>query len=129
MEINVIPDWVLAKCRVPEHLRVHAGFWLSAVMIVLVVPLLRYVPHVCLVKALLGIPCPGCGITTALRAMANPAGIAVAGVFLFQLLARPIALLSLRSVRVVSSVSAGLSNVALAALFVTWGLRIFRIIS
>lgn len=137
MEINIIPDWVLSKLRIPEQLRVHVALWLSSAIILAGVPIVKYVPHICLFRTLVGIPCPGCGVTTALKYLAggdlshawraNPAGLAVGAVLLLQLVARPLAIVKRETGPTITWISGGLANFAVASLFAVWILRVFLI--
>ena len=78
--------------------------FLSAIALLALIPLLRFVPHLCLMKTLLHVPCPGCGITTGLRSLialnipaawrANPASLIIFVGLAVQLCLRPLALLS-----------------------------------
>jgi len=134
MEIDVCPRWILAKLRVPEQNQHHAAILISTLLVLLLVPFIPHVPHFCLMKRTLGIVCPGCGISHSLMAAfrfnaamawrANPAGIGVAAVFSFQLIARPIAIAAPRTAQVVSLVSRGASNVTMILLFLVWICRV-----
>src|SRR6476646_4390702 len=127
MEINFCPHWILVKLRVPERIQNHFAILISTLVILLVVPIVPHVPHFCLMKKLLGIPCPGCGISHSIMAafrldmakawLANPAGIGVAMLFSFQILARPLAIALPRAAGVVSSISRYGSNLSVILLF------------
>jgi hypothetical protein len=79
-------------------------------------------------KKLLGIPCPGCGISHSMMAafrldlgkawFANPAGIGVALLFSFQIVARPFAIALPRVAGFVSSISRYGSNLSVILLLV-----------
>lgn len=134
MEINICPDWVLVKLGVPLRARVHFAILLSTLAGWAVAPFLMQVPHICLMKALLGLPCPGCGVLHALAAVrrghwaagvqANPGGVGLALLFGFQISARPVAILSARADRFVSCVSRHGSHAVLALLLAVWLLRL-----
>lgn len=134
MEINVCPAWILNKLRVPDEFQVHVAMFVSALSAIAVVPLLRFVPHFCLVQKLFGVPCPGCGILHSVSALlrmdvvgawrANPAGFGVVAVLGFQLFARPAAILFGRTREVISTVSSRLANAALVWLFMIWIVRL-----
>ena len=134
MEIDVCPRWILTRFRVPERSQNHFAILISTLVILLLVPLVPHVPHFCLMKKVLGIPCPGCGISHSVMAafrldmtkawLANPAGIGVAMLFAFQIIARPLAIARPRAARVVSSISQYGSNFSVIVLFAVWVYRV-----
>jgi Protein of unknown function (DUF2752) len=135
MEINICPRWVFVKFRIPEQNRHHAAMFISTLLVLLLVPVIPHVPHFCLMKKVLGIPCPGCGISHSLMAVfhldpvtawrANPAGIGVAVVLLLQIMARPLAIAVPGTAALVSSISRYSSNFAMLVLFLVWTYRVF----
>ncbi len=134
MEITFIPRWVLAYFFADEERRFHFNCAFSALLIAAAIPLLNIIPHICLAQALLGIPCPGCGITHALAALAhfdlraawiaNPSGIALAFLFVFQITMRPLALFIPGTSRIISQVGRWLSAATVFALMAVWILRV-----
>ena len=92
------------------------------------------IPHFCLFRELFHIPCPGCGVLHGLAFLfrgsvgqawqSNPGCFEVAALLGFQLIARPIALVSPAKAGVINSISAAGSRVALAVLFVVWTIRV-----
>jgi hypothetical protein len=134
MEINIFPRWLLAKLGLSPEKQMHAALLLSSVLAFAAAPLLIRIPHVCLMQTVLGLPCPGCGVLhsmTALRELdfsnawkANPAGIAVAAVFLLQALARPVAIASARTAMPVTRISRAGSYAVLGSLFFVWIIRL-----
>jgi len=130
MEIDFCPRWILAKLHIPEQSQYHVGLLVSALLILLFLPLAIRIPHFCLMQRVLGIPCPGCGVCRSILAIlrlkpgiawrANPAGIGVASVFGFQLAARPIALMAPRTGSFVSQASRNISNATLGSLLLVW---------
>ena len=134
MEIDICPRWILARLRIPEHSQHHIALLLSALLTLALLPLAIHIPHFCLMQKVLGIPCPGCGILHSMMAFlrlnpgmaweANPAGVGVASVFCFQLVARPIALIAPRTGDLISQVSWRMSNVALGSLLLVWIIRV-----
>jgi hypothetical protein len=134
MEIDICPRWVLAKLRVSEQNRQHVALLISALLTLAFLPLAIHIPHFCLMRKVLGIPCPGCGVSHSVVAMfqmnaraawkANPAGVAVASMFFFQLAARPIAIMTPRTRNFVSQASRYLSNAALGSLLLVWISRV-----
>ena len=134
MEIDFCPRWILTKLRIPERSQHHFAILISTLIILLLVPLVPHVPHFCLVKKFLGIPCPGCGISHSVMAtlrldmakawFANPAGISVALLFAFQIVARPVAIVQPRAAGLVSSISQYGSNFSVVLLFAVWAYRV-----
>ena len=134
MEINFCPRWILTRLRVPERSQHHAAILISTLLILLFVPIIPHVPHFCLLKKTLGIPCPGCGISHSLMSvfrfdlanawLANPAGIGVALLFSFQIVARPVAIALPHASAAVSSISRYTSNFSVILLFVVWAYRV-----
>jgi hypothetical protein len=134
MEINFFPRWILTKLRIPERSQHHLAILLSTLIVLLVVPIIPHVPHFCLMKKMLGIPCPGCGVSHSVMAafqfdlakawFANPAGIGVAMLFCFQIIARPIAIALPRASAAVSSISQYGSNFSVILLFLVWTYRV-----
>jgi hypothetical protein len=134
MEIDFCPRWILARFRIPERSQNHFAILISTLIILLLVPLVPHVPHFCLMKKFLGIPCPGCGISHSVMAafrldmakawFANPAGIGVALLFAFQIIARPLAIVQPQAARIVSSISRYGSNFSVVLLFAVWAYRV-----
>jgi len=134
MEIDFCPRWILSKLRIPERCQHHLAILISTLVVLLLVPIIPHVPHFCLMKKVLGIPCPGCGISHSLMAaftldlakawFANPAGIGVALLFCFQIVARPIAIGVPGAAGVVSSISRYGSNLSVILLFLVWTYRV-----
>jgi Protein of unknown function (DUF2752) len=134
MEIDICPRWVLARLRIPGQSQHHVALFVSTLLTLAFLPLVIHLPHFCLMQKVLGIPCPGCGILHSIMAFlrlkpvmaweANPAGVGVASVFCFQLVARPIALMAPRTGDLVSEASRHISNVALGSLLLVWISRV-----
>lgn len=134
VEIHLIPISWLRRAGVPETALLHVSVLVSTMLTLLLIPLLRFVPHVCLAEWLFHVPCPGCGVTTGLLAIAkldvagscraNPAALLVAALLIFQLLARPVALLRPRVGATVAAVSRRLSQVVVLTLFAVWIARV-----
>ena len=134
MEIDFCPRWILTKLRVPERSQHHFAVLISTLFVLLLVPLVPHLPHFCLMKKILGIPCPGCGISHSVMSafrfdlakawFANPAGIGIALFFAFQIVARPIAIALPRAAAAVASVSRYGSNLTMVLLFLVWTYRV-----
>jgi hypothetical protein len=102
VEIKLCPRALIAKLPVAEHSRSHWSILISSVVAIAATPLLGYVPHICLARLLLQIPCPGCGITHSLLAVehfnfaaawrSNPAGLGVGAGISYQVFSGPIAI-------------------------------------
>ena len=135
MEIDVCPRWLLARLGTPKQHQNHVALLVSALLALTLLPLAVQIPHFCLMRAVLGIPCPGCGVAHSILAIlrlhpfgawaANPAGAGVVLVFGFQLAARPIAIMVPKASNLISQTSHHISNVALAGLLLVW---IYRVI-
>jgi hypothetical protein len=134
MEIDICPRWILAKLRIPGQNQHHFALFVSALLVVLSIPVAVRIPHICLLRSLVGIPCPGCGVSHSIMAIlrlnptmawkANPAGVGVASVFCFQLVARPVAIAVPGTGEFVSRVSRNISNITLAGLLLVWISRV-----
>ena len=134
MEIDICPRWILARLRIPGQSQHHVALLVSTVLTLALLPLVIYIPHFCLMQKVLGIPCPGCGVSHSIMAIlrltpvmawkANPAGVGVASVFCFQLVARPMAIMAPRTGVLVSQASRHISNVALGSLLLVWISRV-----
>jgi hypothetical protein len=133
MEIDICPRWFLTKLGIPVPTQHHVALLFSTVFVLVLAPIVIRIPHFCLMEDILGIPCPGCGVSHALIAIlrfspamaweANPAGIAVALTLGFQLVARPFAIVAPRTSDWVSQASCRISNLAVASLLLVWVLR------
>jgi Protein of unknown function (DUF2752) len=93
MEIDICPRWVLGWLRIPEQSQHHVALLASTWLALALLPVAIHIPHFCLMQKVLGIPCPGCGISHSMIAFlrlnprmawqANPAGVGLASVFCF----------------------------------------------
>lgn len=134
MEIDFVPKCFVARLPVPSSAHIHLSIFLSTVSAVVVLPWLTDVPHICVVRLLFDVPCPGCGVTHAILAMAhfrlaaawhsNPAGLGVVAGFCYQLIARPIAMLFPQTGEFVVRASGLLSKFVIASLFAVWIARL-----
>jgi len=137
MEIRLCPRYVLNRLPVPPDRLDHLDVLLSAAFVLLAAPFLSYIPHVCLAQWLLRIPCPGCGITHSLFALAhldfrqawhwNPAGIALAIFLALQLLARSFALLKPAVGAAVARASRVTERFVLGSLLIVWFTRLIHV--
>ncbi len=136
MEIDLLPRWLLARLGVAPRQQRHVALLLSSVLLLAAGPLLAHLPHVCLAQTLLRLPCPGCGVLHALAALrrfdlagawqANPAGILLAALLGFQIVARTLALTWTRSAALVSALSRSFSGAVLAGLLLVWVVRLLH---
>lgn len=136
MEINLCPRWLLVKSGLNAEAQRHLGMLLSTLLVIALVPLAIRVPHVCVFRYLLGIPCPGCGILHGIVALlslrfeaayhSNPAAIALGALLAFQIIARPFALVHSKARAGVTQVSRIGSGAVLFCLMTAW---VFRLVS
>lgn len=136
MEILLLPNWMLARLALTPAQRNHLNAFASVLLAVAAAPLIVRIPHVCLFRYFLHIPCPGCGVTHALLAIerldlpgayrANTGGILVAAFFAFQIVARPVALFADRAERTIARLSRFGSTVTVSTLVLVW---IWRLIA
>lgn len=134
MEIDICPPWLMRRFGVPRDVEPHLGLFLSSAVALTISLVLVHLPHVCLLQRLLCVPCPGCGILHAMAALLhlnlvgawhyNPAAIALAIMFSFQLVARPVAIVVPRTRAGISKMSHWGSTCALACLVAVWIWRI-----
>ncbi len=130
--------WMGRRGFVDARARVHAGYLLSNLLVVLLLPLVPLVPHFCVMQTLMEVPCPGCGVTHALllafglhfreSIAANPAGLVIASTIGFQLVARPWAILNPEASALVSRVSAWLGRIAVGCLLAVWVVALVKIV-
>jgi hypothetical protein len=134
MEIYCCPARCLTWLGISKEKQVDAGFLFSAMAVLAVAPALALVPHVCLFRLISGLPCPGCGITHSIISLMhfdfaaawhnNPAGLFVVVCLVYQLIARPLAMMRPQLQFQVSAVSRHISNAALTSLFAVWLFRL-----
>jgi len=126
---------MLHKLGIPCEAQHHAGLLFSN-MIALIAPLLLIrLPHICLMRRFLHIPCPGCGVLHAVASLLrldfvqawhfNPAGIALACLLCFQIAARPLAIVSARTRLAINRLSKQGSRAVLTCLILVWITRLF----
>jgi len=113
MDIAIIPSAFIDRLESDPERRIHVNVLLSHLLLFSVAALFVFlpsgliiVPHVCLFQSLLGIPCPGCGITrSALALLAghvgrawtlNPVGPVLCATLALQV---PLRVLALRDAR------------------------------
>ena len=134
MEINICPRWVLTKSSLPVEVHRHLGMLVSSVVVLALPPFLLAVPHFCLFRLLLGVPCPGCGVLHGMAALlrldivsachSNPASLALCALLVFQITARPVAIAIGGTRSFVTKTSRLGSHIVLASLLLVWGCRL-----
>lgn len=136
MDVAFLPRFVLTRLCSDSKRSSHLNVFLSTSLLLIAAGVTAYqpsilsaMPHICLVQSLLGIPCPGCGVTRSALALcrgdlpaalaANSAGPVVVLATLFQV---PLRLFACRgaSDALVDRLSRLVSSTALASLFVNW---------
>jgi hypothetical protein len=134
MEIYCCPEKLLDGFGIVAKNRLHAGFIISSLIVLLLTPILAVIPHACLFRLLLGLPCPGCGIIHSITSLlkfdiasalrSNPAGLLIVVCVLYQLIARPAVILRPQLGPWVNSTSKYLGHAALAGLLGVWLVRL-----
>lgn len=141
MEISVIPRPVIGRLAAADEDRVHLNILLSNALLLAWLglagrrpALTGRLPHACLFRKLLGIPCPGCGVTGSLLAMSrgdpaaslrhNPAGVLVFAFIVLQLPLRALALYRKDLGGAVEAVSSRSGRMVLAGLVLIWAIRL-----
>lgn len=134
MEIDLCPRWLLRKFGISADAQPHLSLFLSSFFVVLLSPIWVRLPHICLMRTLFGLPCPGCGVLHGMRELcrmnvgaawnSNPAVFLVVSLLLFQLVARPMALASEGIRPVITKLSHRSSYLVTVSLLVVWTYRL-----
>ena len=141
IDFAIIPRILLDRLELDPERRIHVNVLLSTVALFIAAVLaghfedvLRAVPHVCLSQVLLGMPCPGCGVTrSALAFMAghmdqawtlNPAGPVLCAATVIQVPLRLVVLLGAYSSKAAMKTSRALTSLVVTVLMVNWLIQI-----
>jgi hypothetical protein len=136
LDVALLPKSLVRHLPVRPGLEHHANVLLSTALIVLVVlngrllTAVESLPHWCLFKTALGIPCPGCGMTRSLSFLANgavvsswqlqPCGVLLAAVVLLQSITRVALLLGWATEKAANELIRNLGNWFIVALLMWW---------
>lgn len=144
MTFSVLPNWLLMRLISDQQARLHWNVILSHVLLAVFVisPLLALanaLPHTCLVRGILGIPCPGCGITTSVMHVshgdwhaattANFAGVVLVVGMVLQVVIHGLALRAPAFDRRSWAISGWLNFLTLSSIAVSWCLRLSHVTS
>lgn len=141
MDIAIIPRCFLDRIESDSEKRIHVNVLMSHLLLVAFAVTVSWLPsslsllpHVCLFESLLGIVCPGCGVTGSLLATVagdvvrawtiHPAGPIIAAALVIQVPLRILALRKSRYGSYVSDVSRRLTSGVLVVLALNWFYRI-----
>jgi len=137
MDIALIPRILLDRFGMDPEKSIHLNVLLSSLILVNIAAfskhltyVLTYFQNVCVFKVMLGIPCPGCGVTRSILAFStgnvaqafayNLAGPILLGTFVFQIPLRLMAIFGLLETNYVMKVTKILTSTVLVVLFVNW---------
>lgn len=139
MEPALLPVWLTRRLpgsfAISRNINILASCSLITVILISGAGIrVTAIPHFCLFQRVLGIPCPGCGISRSLLAAArfhfsaawnsNPAGIAIWFFLLFQVAARTFITFRKDLTVGIQSVCAGFGNVLIVSLWFVWFWRL-----
>lgn len=137
MDIAFVPNFLLTQLEQDAERRIHLNVFFSTIILCVAAVFavhhqatLDALPHVCLVQAVGGIPCPGCGITRSILAMLsgdpsrawhmNPVGPLLCLAVVSQVPLRLLALTGVLNSRRAMAASHGLTAIILTALILNW---------
>jgi hypothetical protein len=135
VEIRFFPSWLLSTLGIPVEIQRETDFILSSIIGLALPSLLISFPHLCLMRSFLHIPCPGCGVLHSIVSIqhlhfaqawqSNPAGVVLTGMLCFQILARPIAILCVKTRPTINRLSTRGAIAVFASLMAVWIFRLF----
>jgi hypothetical protein len=136
MEICLIPHCIIKRISKNDLQQINWNIFISSLLTLIVFllisfePIIEKIPHVCLIKYLFGIPCPGCGIIRSIQSLYrlniadsiayNPNGILIIFSIFAQIPLRLFAILDDNQMVIVNKISLIFSRVILITLFVFW---------
>jgi hypothetical protein len=143
MEPALLPIWLTKRWQVPFAISRNINILASCSLIILILmsglgSRFAAIPHFCLLQRVLGIPCPGCGITRSLLATAhlhfsaawnfNPAGIAIWLFLLFEIAARTLIACRRELAAGFQTMFTGWENLLIVSLWLVWFCRLIFIL-
>jgi hypothetical protein len=140
MELAIIPRFIMRKFFDETH-QIHANVLMTSMLVVVVLVFghiyftqLSSVPHFCICQKVLNVPCPGCGVTRSMVAIAegnilsawksNPAGLFLVFYLVAQIPLRIMALKFRTLQGRVSQMSRLGSMIAVSILLLVWIARL-----
>lgn len=141
MEIAIIPRFIIRKFISNETNQIHVNIMITSTLVIIVLLFwhshsshLLSIPHFCVFQQLLNMPCPGCGLTRSIFAVAegnilsawkfNPAGLFLFFYFFAQIPSRIIALKCHTAQECISRMSRVGSNAVIYVLCLVWIVRL-----
>lgn len=143
MELSIIPNFIIYGFTSDDRARINLNILFSNILLVSIVfnfeiiyPEIDGLYHICLFQHLLGIPCPGCGLTRSFAAIANlelykslqmnPSGLLIFSFVLFQIAARISALLFEKTDNIVWKISGYINKLIISSLILIWIIRLIN---
>ena len=143
MEIAIFARFV--KIIITDSRRqIHLNYFLSSVVVIWLLVLLAnhsiilaLLPHFCLLKAILNIPCPGCGVLRGLVSLLsfdfasawqyNPVSFLILAIITLQIPLRLVALAFLGLSSAVTTILTCLSSITVFSLILVWTLELLSL--
>ena len=140
MEIAIIPRFIVNRLFQDEVYRIHFNVGITSLLFIIILVFwnssfnyLSSVPHFCLFREVLNIPCPGCGIIRSLFCMGrgeislslgyNPAGLFLFFYFMVQIPLRIVAITFRNTGKSICKISRLLSKFLFIILLLAWILK------
>lgn len=137
MDIAFVPNCLLARLEQDAERRIHLNVFFSAIILFVAAVFVAHhqatldaLPHVCLVQAIGGIPCPGCGVTRSIIAVLigdlgrawqmHPVGPLLCLSIISQVPIRILALTGKMNSKLAMITSRGMTAVILTVLVLNW---------